>query len=383
MRIISALAVICFLFVILSGAEGCKKDPYIPVSDAFYKTYSETGNLTGRSILKNGNGFMVCGFGTNTVNNDDFYLLSVDSMGNKLDHHFAGTAGNDQCWSFVNANDGGYLIAGWTDLNDPGVSNDVLIVKTDADGNLLWSKTYGGVYNDLATHVIAVSNGYLVTAIKGADADENSWILRLDNNGDTLWTFTYGGHSSDGAMNVCFNENGTYAITGYTNSGGNGSTDGYVLIMNDQGAMLHYWPFGTPQYEEPHCIEAVPDGWVISGHAGTTDIHTHNVFLQFISTNGTMGKFLMYGDHEHDGAEDMMVFHNRIYIAARSASRDPLQDPFYIETDIEGNQLVKQWTGSSQEDPAFGLYVDDFQQLMTGYSLDPVSGRKHLFLLRR
>lgn len=383
MRFIPALAAVCFLFVILSGAGGCKKDPYIPVSDGFYKTYAATGNLTGREILKRGNGFMVCGFGTNPANNDDFFLLAVDSMGNEIDRDFVGTAGNDQCWSFVNANDGGYLIAGWTDLNDPNVSNDVLIVKTDDDGNLLWSKTYGGAYNDLSTHVIAVDNGYVVSAIKGGNVDENSWILRLDNNGDTLWTFTYGGNSSDGAMSVCENPDGTFAITGYTNSSGNGSTDGYVMLLSAEGTMLNYWPFGTSLYEEPHCIEHIENGWVISGHAGTTDFQTHNVFLQLIATNGTIGKFLTYGDHEHDGGEDMAVFRDHIYIAARSASVDPLQDPFYVEADLEGNLLVKQWLGTSNEDPGYGLYVDDFQQLITGYNLDPISGRKHLFLLRR
>jgi len=383
MRFIRALAVVCFLFVILSGAEGCKKDSCIPVSDAFYKTYNETGNLTGRAILKNGNGFMVCGFGTNPSNDDDFYLLSVDSMGNKLDAHFSGTAGNDQCWSFVKANDGGYVIAGWTDLNDPNVSNDVLIIKTDAHGNQLWNKIYGGSDNDLSTHIIALNTGYLVSAIKGGTADENSWILRLDNNCDTLWTFTYGGNSPDGAMSLCDNHNGTYAITGYTNSSGNGSTDGYVMILNDNGEMLNYWPFGTPQYEEPHCISRTENGWVIAGHAGTTDIQTHNVFLQYIASNGAIGKFLTYGGQNHDGAEDMIVFRDHIYVAARSASQDPLQDPLFVETDLNGIQLVKQWMGSSNEDPGYGLYVDNFQQLITGYSVDPLSGRKHLFLLRR
>lgn len=372
-----------WVFVLAVGLLSCKKDEYLPTSNAFYKTYSGSGNLTGRKILKNGNGFVVCGYGNNPNGDEDFVLLFTDSMGNELSRKYVGTTGNDQCWSFVRAADGGYVIAGWTDLNDPGVSNDILIAKTDAEGALQWTKIYGGAFNDLSTQIITVPNGFLVTAIKGGNSDENSWILRLDNAGDTVWTYTYGGHAQDGAMSLCDNYDGTFAVTGYTNSSGNGSTDGYVMLLNDAGVMVSYWPFGTPGYEEPHCISKLDDGWVIAGHAGTTDIHTHNVFLQFISANGTIGKFLTYGAQAHDGAEDMLVFRDRIYVAARSASHDPLQDPYYLETDLSGNQLTQQWLGSFNEDPGYGLYVDNFQQLITGYSLDPVSGRKYLFLLRR
>lgn len=378
MRSFTALAIVLICFL-----QSCEKDPYIPVSTSFYNSYSGIGNLYGRDILKRGNGFIVCGYGNGPANDEDLLLLETDSMGGETARHFVGTPGNDQCWSFVKSSDGGYVIAGWTDVNAAGLSNDVLIVKTDAGGNQQWSRIYGGAYNDLATDIIAVEGGYVVAAIKGTNTDENSWILRLDANGDSLWTCTYGGNSSDGAMALCDNGNGTYGITGYTNSSGNGSTDGYAMVVNDAGQMLHYWPFGTPQYEEPHCISQTANGWIISGHAGTTDIHTHNMFLQFISTTGEIGKFLTYGDHEHDGAEAMIVYRNEIYMAGRSASRDPLQDGFFVHTDIEGNEIARAWIGSHNEDPVYGLYVDDFQVLFTGYVLNPSSGRASLILVRK
>jgi hypothetical protein len=378
MRSFAALAVV-FLFVL----QACEKDPYIPVSTSFHHSYAGSGNLTGREILKRGNGFMVCGYGNGPANDEDFVLLETDSMGGETARHFVGTGGNDQCWSFTQSPDGGYVIAGWTDVNAAGVSNDVLIVKTDANGQQQWSRIYGGAYNDLGTDIIRVAGGYVVAAIKGSNADENIWLLRLDENGDTLWTLNYGGNSPDGAMAVCDNGDGTYGITGYTNSGGNGSTDGYTMIVNDAGQLLHYWPFGTPRYEEPHCISHTGDGWIVSGHAGTTDIHTHNVFMQFIGNNGETGKFLTYGDHEHEGAEAMVIHRNEIYIAGRSSSRDPLQDGFFVHTDISGNEIERAWIGTPDEDPAFGLYVDDFQVLFTGYMLNPATGRRSLVLQRK
>ena len=336
----------------------------------------------GRDILKHNNGFVVCGFGNGPLNDNDLFLFFTDSAGNETERRFIGTAGNDQCWSFVKANDGGYVISGWSDVNTPGTS-DVLIVKTDAEGNQLWSKTYGGIYNDLSTDIIAVNDGYVVAGILGGSADENIWILRLDNNGDTLWTYTYGGNAADGAMNVCNNGDGSYGITGYTNSSGNGSTDGFLMNVNDAGAMTGYFPFGTSGYEEPHCITKIENGWIISGHAGTTDIHTHNVFLQFINENGSAGNYFTYGDHEHEGAEAMILFRDKIYITARSASHDPDQDPYTLKIDLNGNLISQDWLGNENEDPAYGMYVDANQVMITGYMLDPASGRKNLFLLRK
>jgi hypothetical protein len=383
MKCIPRLPIVCCLLVVISLTEGCNKDEYIPITTTFYNSYSGSGDLTGRAIVNNGNGFTVCGYGHNPIGDEDFILLQTDSLGTEINRRFVGTPGNDQCWSFVRANDGGYVISGWTDMNDPGVSNDILVIKTDQDGNQVWSKIYGGIYNDLSTHIIATTNGYVVSAIKGNAADENSWILRLDENGDTLWTFSYGGNSPDGAMSICTNNDGTFAVTGYTNSSGNGSTDGYLMVLSDSGTLINYWPFGTQDYEEPHCIEQVGNRWVISGHAGTTDFHTHDVFVQFFNSNGSSENFLTYGDHDHDGAEAMMIHAGTIYIAARSASVDPLQDPYFLMLNENGELLNQQWLGSSNEDPAFGIYADGNQQILTGYARDPITGRKNLLLLRR
>lgn len=377
-RIITIVVLAAFTII-----EGCRKDPVLVSYKPFFRTYQGNGDLIGRDILVTTTATVVCGFGKGANADEDFFLFFLDSAGNEIRRKFIGTSGNDQCWSFTRSNDNGYVIAGWSDANNPGVTNDIIIIKTDAYGNQQWSKIYGGNYNDLATHIIGVNNGYVVSGIRGENADENSWILRLDNNGDTLWTFAYGGNQPDGAMSVCDNGNDTYAIIGYTNSSGNGNTDGYLMIINDNGVLQGYYPFGTTGYEEPHDIEHIATGWVITGHAGTTDIHTHNVFLQFMDDNGSPGKYFTYGGDAHDGAEAAVVFRNSIYVVGRSASHDPAQDIIYIETDLNGNERRKDWIGTPNEDPGYGLYVDSHQTLITGYATNPTTGRKDLLLLRK
>src|SRR5688572_11402616 len=118
-----------FFFIVLLC--GCKKDAPIPVYERFFLTYQGNTDLVGRDVLisKSGNEarIVVCGYGRGNNADEDFFLFFLDSAGREISRKFVGTAGNDQCWSFVRANDGGYVITGWTDVNNPGVSNDVLI----------------------------------------------------------------------------------------------------------------------------------------------------------------------------------------------------------------------------------------------------------------
>lgn len=365
--------------------EGCKKDIALPVFNPFFLTYQGNGDLIGRDILTGGNtNIAVCGYGIGNNADQDFFIINLDSSGNELSRRFSGTSGNDQCWSFTKANDGGFIITGWTDINDPGVSNDVLIVKTDAEGNQQWSKIYGGVYNDLSTDIVSTGDGYIVSAILGSSADENIWVLRLNNSGDTLWTFAYGGNQNDGAMSVASDGAGTYGITGYTNSSGNGSTDGFLLLMNNWGQMLAYHPFGTSDYEEPHDIERTSWGWAVCGHAGTAnDINTHDFFLQFLNENGDDAGFYTYGGDSHDGAEAMTFFENHYYVVGRSSSADPDQDVLFLKTDESSNREEMKWMGTPNEDPAYGIYVDHWQVLITGYAVNPTSGRKDVLVIRK
>ena len=362
----------------------CKKDPAIEPLNSFFRTYTGNGDLIGRDVLVNEQGQIVaCGYGTGNNGDDDLVLLFLDSSGIELSRSYVGTAGNDQCWSFAHSPDGGFVIAGWTDVNNPGVSNDILIVKTDAAGNQQWTKIYGDSYNDLSTHIAATPHGYIVTGILGGTADENSWILKLDENGDTTWTFTYGSNNNDGAMSVCVNADQSYAVTGYTNSSATGSTDGYVMLLTNTGTLRAFYDFGGSGYEEPHDIVQVPGGWMICGHAGTTDFHTHSLFEQFVGDQGQIGTYHAFGGPDHDGGESMAIHGTRIHIVGRSASVDPDQDVFYVQTDFSGNQKEMKWLGTENEDPGYGIFVDSKQVLITGYAVNPITGNKDLLVLRK
>lgn len=371
-----------FLFIVLpSILTGCKKDLQIQNSEPATYLYSANGNIVGRDIEATPNGFVVCGYGTDMSADSDIILLFANSSGEEISRKVIGTTGNDETWAFAEDRDGGYVVAGWTDVNSPG-TNDILLIKTDENGNALWTKTFGTPYNDIATDVAISSSGILITGIAGSSTDDNIWILKTDFNGDSLWSILYGGNQGDGAMSICIAQDNSIAVTGYTNSTGAGSTDGFLMTISESGTILQYNPFGTIGYEEPHDITFYEGNWLITGHAGTTDIHTHDVFLQTMAQNGTPLEFKTLGEHDHDGGEAMCVFRNMINITGRSTSRSNTQDAILFRTDGLFNNQSLQWLNTEYESAGYALTEVDGSLFICGYRLDPTSGHKAIMVVK-
>jgi hypothetical protein len=82
-------------------------------------------------------------------------------------------------------------------------------VKTDVNGDTLWTKTYGdfGGYNNAYSVQQTADGGYIVLS------DADMYLLKLDANGDTIWTNTYGGTGSEGRV-VRQTTDGGYIIGG-------------------------------------------------------------------------------------------------------------------------------------------------------------------------
>jgi len=106
-----------------------------------------------------------------------------------------GGGSSDYAYAVQQTTDGGYILVGETWSFGAG-NEDIYLIKTDANGDTLWTRTYGGTVRDEGWAVRQTTDGgYIVagyTQSFGAGWD-NVYLIKTNSNGDTLWTKTYGG----------------------------------------------------------------------------------------------------------------------------------------------------------------------------------------------
>ena len=112
---------------------------------------------------------------------------------------FGGT-GTDIATSVVNTADGGFFVVGYTDSFGAG-GFDIVLLRYDSTGNLLWNKTIGGADYDFAESVVQTSDGGFAVAGRRDVAGTNGYdavLIKTDPAGSELWSKFYGGTGIDG-----------------------------------------------------------------------------------------------------------------------------------------------------------------------------------------
>ena len=182
----------------------------------------------------------------------DLVLIKTDSVGNIQWTKVYGSPTSMELiilgeGAVVQANDGGYAILATTSVAYQSLTFDLLFIKTDAAGNLQWSKTYGGASGDYAADLKATGAiGYIITGrtIGFEPPLQNSmrsFMMRTDGNGTPVWTKMYGDmannnyNSNDEAYYVNYTADGGFLMSGATQSFGAGAWDAWLIKTDALG----------------------------------------------------------------------------------------------------------------------------------------------------
>lgn len=179
-------------------------------------------------------GFIICGYTFNIGAGDyDVYLIKTDNSGNIVWTKTYGTTGVEEGYAVQQTNDGGYIITGKTQPGGILTPAFVLLIKTNSTGDTLWTKTYGGTVGEMGYAVQQTADsGYIVTGVTysfGAGG-EDVYLIRTDVNGDTLWTKAYGGSGDEFGFSVKQTSDEGFIVVGES-SGSFGTAGVYVYAI--------------------------------------------------------------------------------------------------------------------------------------------------------
>jgi hypothetical protein len=211
----------------------------------------------------------------------DAWLVKTDSAGNMQWNQTYGGTDQDRVYSLVVTSDGGYALGGSTRSFGAG-NEDYWIVKTDAAGNMQWNKTYGGTSGDTGQYLIQTAEGgYAITGYTSSygAGGTDFWLVKTDFNGVMQWSQTYGGAFGDNGIHVIQTVDGGYAMIGYTSSYGAGGTDFWLVKADSSGnAQWNRTYGGTGGDSGWSIIQTIDGGYALAGNtasfgAGSTDFY--------------------------------------------------------------------------------------------------------------
>jgi hypothetical protein len=273
-------------FVLTSSSEGyaslLKTDEY--GIELWRKQISNTQGYFPTSIeTTSDNGIIVTGFYGNYDVDQNIFLIKTDSNGEVLWEKTYGTASRERAYSVKQTSDGGFAIAGYIDLSD--VNSKGFLIKADASGNETWTQYFGGSSYDLFYNMTITSdNGFVLCGQKnsGIIGSANAWIVKANSSGVTEWE-TFYPHPNESTTIYLFSVEITTDNAIVTGGYASGI---YVAKLSMAGDTLWTKSLGTWQYSGSSVAACADGGIVAVGNKDYYAPETTHTILKKIDSNG-------------------------------------------------------------------------------------------------
>ena len=249
-------------------------------SDVFFGKVDPQGNVLakkainisnkydgGYSISKTADGGFVIGGEAGHHHNQDFMILKVDQNGNKECSKKFSDHEDNSAFDVIEASDGNFYLVGH--IRVVNKYEDIKIIKTNSKCKKIWAKTYGGNKDDIGESIIEAENNTFVVVAgtfsygKGGDV----LLMKINSDGEVIWQNNYGGDkleklreydgNSVSGRHLTKTPNGGYLVSGYSRSYGGM----WVFKTDSSGSVL--WNYSNKDWGGACAARQEVDGSVI------------------------------------------------------------------------------------------------------------------------
>lgn len=212
----------------------------------FTRSYGSPDSEVGISIAEiPSGGFVICGKQTRTVGGfplADGILLRTDASGDLLWANLYGDSLWEELESVGVNSDESIVSCGAITTYGAG-KYDVLCLKTNSAGDVDWAKAYGGAEVDASYGLLINSDSsYTISGYTNSlgyghehrgDDSTNIFLMKINASGDTIWTRSYGDGLQDEAFRNSATSDGGYLVSGFTTNYAFQDSAQMILIKTD------------------------------------------------------------------------------------------------------------------------------------------------------
>ncbi|MBI5060183.1 hypothetical protein HZB60_10435 [candidate division KSB1 bacterium] len=280
-------------------------------------------------------GYILTGFSKKINSTGDAWLVKLTAAGDTSWVKYVGTSGAiERGYGVQQTDDGGYIMCGTR--NSGG--SQLWLVRFSSVGDTLWTRRIGGTGSEVGHDIILESDGGFVIAGYSSSAGagaEGVYVVRTDANGDTLWTRTYGGTLTDVGYSIRPDNTGGYFVCGYTTSTGFPSGDPYLLKITGTGDTTWTRTAGVGGGPAWSVMPTAEGGCYLAGYSlavGSTDY-----FLSRYTPDGVVTWTRNYGGAQQDYCLDAeQMSDGGIVMCGYSFSFSGNADIYLVKTGAEG-----------------------------------------------
>ena len=267
------------------------------------KTFGGTNDDRGNDIIQtNDGGYAVLGYSTSSdqdvsenAGSQDFWMIKLNANGSISWSKTFGYTGADFGTTLLQTADNSYLITGVLDVTASGgqgnsqrhAGGDIWAIKLSENGELQWSKYFGGSFTDTPFGVVETEDHNFIIAgssdsgdvdISNNNGSYDFWVLKIASNGSLLWERSFGGSEIDEGRAITTTNDGNFIIVGDTRSAdkdvsnNNGAADVWIIKMNTDGNLIWEKTIGGTSFDVARSVSKTQDGgFIISGSSRSLD----------------------------------------------------------------------------------------------------------------
>ena len=290
------------------------------------RTYGEPGYDVGYALTAAGDETYVLAGVTSPAYTYDIYLVKVAANGFPIWTRIIDMTDSDWAYSISPTTDGGFILAGTSYL--PDSSDQALLLKVNALGQMEWYRRFGGVNSETGWHAEQTSDGGYILAGESTWDEFGShgsvYVVKTTSSGSPEWIGHYGGPRSEDGHHILETADGGFLVAGRTNSYGNGDWDAYFIKLDSNGDTLWTRTSGGSAWDHCVCMAKAADGdYVAAGYTYSFGVYGEDVYIVKISPDGDFRWTMTVGQAIQDEAFGIArTYDNGFILAGRTYPSD-------------------------------------------------------------
>ena len=252
------------------------------------RIYGDGGSDAATCVRRTIDGeYVVAGY-TQSSGADDIYLLKLNGAGDLLWSRIIDLGNIEQANSVWPTVDGGYLLAGSIQYLDGG-NTAMLLIRTNTNGDTLWSREYGWSWRDVAIALQPTSDGgfVIVGSTRSLAGDDDVCLVKIDAAGDTLWNQAYAALHDDIATSVECTADGGYLVAGYSTLPPQ-LTPAFLLKTNGMGNLQWRREYGGLINIAVYAEQTHDGGYMVAGTGYSPGAHVAPYLMKTDSVGNSL-----------------------------------------------------------------------------------------------